>query len=481
MVCVPYVHPGERLHVAKLLTDAAVRKYVPGPKRRRIKDSTPGLALVIEPSGFKAFEMRFRVPSGRIGKIRLGPYDLSGRDELLRDQPQIGQPLSLTAARLLAAKVHQDRKKGIDVIADHKAAKHRRRAEIAERAATSFAACLHDFIVEHRVAKWGTRPRRWRETARTLGLNYPPGSDPAITQPQVIKGSLADIWDDRAVAEIDDHLIHEIVRDAGKHGIPGLGRRNRGVSDARKRALHAALATFFGWLKKERKIASNPVIDVERPAPPAARERTLGDRELRWFWRAANVTGEPFAALLKILALSGARLNSVAGMRRSELDDDGTWNLPATRSKNHRVLALPLPALAREIIAAVPGKPGSDLVFSTTGRSPVSGWSRMKRRLDKAMLDIAKQEKPDAVIEKWRLHDVRRSAASGMQRLGVRTEVVERTLGHLSGSFRGVSGTYQRDPLTEEVRAALALWSSHIESLVSGRPAKVLPLKKAKH
>jgi integrase len=466
--------------VAKLLTDAAVRKYTAGRQRRRIKDSTPGLALVIEPSGFKTFEMRFRAPGGRIGKIRLGPYDLSGRGELLKDEPQIGQPLSLTAARLLAAKVHQDRKKGIDVIADHKAAKHRRRAEIAERAATSFAACLHDFIVEHRVAKWGTRPRRWRETARTLGLNYPRGSDPAITQPQLIPGSLCDVWGDRPVAEIDDHLIHEVVRDAAKHGIPGLGRRNRGVSDARKRALHAALATFFGWLKKERKISSNPVLDVDRPAPPAAHERTLSDRELRWFWRATDVVGEPFGALLKILVLSGARLNEVAGMRRSELGDDGTWNLPATRSKNHRVLALPLPALAREIIAAVPGKPGSDLVFSTTGRSPVSGWSRMKHRLDKAMLDIAKQEKPNAVIERWKLHDLRRSFASGVQRLGVRTEIIERALNHLSGSFAGVSGIYQRDPMTEEVRNALALWSSHIESLVSGRPAKVLPLKKAK-
>jgi hypothetical protein len=137
---------------------------------------------------------------------------------------------------------------------------------------------------------------------------------------------------------------------------------------------------------------------------------------------------------------------------------------------------LPLSALAHQIIAGVPGKPG-DLVFSTTGSTPVSGWSRMKRRLDKEMLDIAKQEKPDAVIEKWKLHDLRRSFASGLQRLGVRTEVIERTLNHLSGSFQGVSGTYQRDPLTEDVRAALALWSSHIEGAVSGRPAKVIALK----
>jgi integrase len=467
--------------VAKLLTDAGVRKYAPGPKRRRIKDSTPGLALVIEPSGFKAFEMRFRTPTGRIGKIRLGPYT-SERE--LKDEPQlehIGSQLTLADARLLAQKVHRERALGCDVIADHKAAKHRRRAEIAGRAATSFAACLHDFIVEHRVEKWGTRPRRWRDTARTLGLDYPRNSDPATTQPQVIKGSLADIWGDRAVAAFDDHLIHEVVRDAGKHGIPGLGRRNRGVSDSRKRALHAALATFFGWLKKERKIASNPVIHVDRPAPPAARERTLGDTELRWFWRATDVVGEPFGALLKRLALSGVRLSEAAGMRRSELGDDGSWNLPGARTKNHRAISLPLSALTHQIIAGVPSKPGSDLVFSTTGSTPISGWSRMKKRLDKAMLDIAKQEKPDTtVIEKWRLHDLRRSFASGLQRLGVRTEVIERALSHLSGSFQGVAGIYQRDPMTEDVRAALALWSSHIESLVSGRPAKVLPLKKAK-
>jgi integrase len=231
-------------------------------------------------------------------------------------------------------------------------------------------------------------------------------------------------------------------------------------------------------LKKERKIASNPVTDIDRPAPPAARERTLNDSEIVWFWRATDVVGEPFGALLKVLALSGVRLSEAAGMRRfSELGDDGTWNLPGVRTKNHRAFSLPLPALAREIIAAVPGKLGSDLVFSTNGLTAVSGWSRMKCRLDRLMLDIAKQERPDAVIERWTLHDLRRSFASGLQRLGVRTEVIERALNHRSGSFSGVSGIYQRDPMTEDVRAALALWSSHIESLVSGRPAKVLPLK----
>ena len=159
--------------MVKILTDAACRKFVPGPKRRRIRDAAArSLFLVVEPSGHKAWQMRFRRPDGRPGKITLGPFDRSGRE--LTEDPQIGQPLTLQAARQLAARVHRERALGHDVVADHQARRHRQRTEIKERAANTFGAGVRDYIAEH------ARPqtRNWLETARLLGLRYHGDGEP---------------------------------------------------------------------------------------------------------------------------------------------------------------------------------------------------------------------------------------------------------------------------------------------------------------
>jgi integrase len=154
-------------------------------------------------------------------------------------------------------------------------------------------------------------------------------------------------------------------------------------------------------------------------------------------------------------------------MRRDELAADGIWTIPGTRTKNHRQHVVPLPPLAQEIIANAPRVEGS-YVFTTTGTSPISGWSKCKRALDEQM---------GPGVPSWRLHDLRRTCASGMQRLGVRIEVVERALNHISGSYGGVAGIYQRDPMHEETSAAMLRWSQHVQGLVSGKPSKVVALR----
>lgn len=194
----------------------------------------------------------------------------------------------------------------------------------------------------------------------------------------------------------------------------------------------------------------------------------LSDAEIKAFWAAADEVGEPFTAALKLLLLTGCRRSEIAGMRRDELGEDGVLTISGARTKNHRPHVLPLPPLALDIIAAV--RIEGEFLFSTTGHSPISGWSKAKRALDTAM---------GSKVVPWRLHDLRRTAASGMQRLGVRAEVIERALNHVSGSFRGVAGTYQRDLLSDEVGAALLRWSQHVAGLASGKADKVVALQKA--
>jgi integrase len=441
--------------MSKPLTDAACRKYAPGPERRRIRDpGAQSLFLIIEPSGRKSFAMRFRRPDGKPGKLTLGPLAAAGCE--LEGAPQIGMPLTLAAARQLAAEVHRQRALGHDPIADAKARKHRQRAELDDRANGAFAVLARKFIDEH-----ARKNRRWREVAGLLGFAYPPdGGDPALTP-----NGLAARWADRPVREIDGHDIWSVVDEARRVGVPGRPVRNAGLSEPRGRALLAALSSLFGWLQRHRRVESNPCMGVFRPPSQAPRERVLTADEVARFWAACDRVGEPFGAIFRVLLLTAQRLNEVAGMRRSELRDDGTWLLPGARTKNGRAHVVPLSPSALEIIAGMPSR--GDLVFTTTGSTPPSGWSRVKRRLDAAM-------KPGAP---WRLHDLRRTAITNMAELGIRPDVIERVVNHVSGTRAGVAGVYNRSELLPERRAALERWAVHVSGLVSPQPdSKVVDL-----
>ena len=228
------------------------------------------------------------------------------------------------------------------------------------------------------------------------------------------------------------------------------------------------LSNLFRWLLQQRRIATNPATGVWHPGAGPSRNRVLSDDEIAALWKATATLRTPYGAAARLLLLTGARLNEVMGMRRGELSGS-TWIIPGTRTKNHRDHTVPLPPLARDIIAAVPAL-DADYVFST-GRGPATGWSRAKAELDAGM---------PAGIPNWRLHDLRRTCASGMQKLGIRVEVIERSLNHLSGSFGGVAGIYQRDPMTDEVRAARERWATHVEGLVAGKPTNVTALRRGR-
>ena len=447
------------MKMAKTLTAAAVERLKPLPgKRRIIRDgASQSLFLVIQPSGHKSWMMRFRRPGGGIGKLVLGPLDRSARE--LTGEPEIGQPLTLAAARSLAADVHRRRAMGRDVVADHKAAKHRQLAEIAESSGSAFAALARKFIDEHA----RRRTRRWQETARLLGFRYPADGGEPIT----IAGGLASRWGDRLASSVDAHDIYSVIDEARRVGIPGLDRRRDGASDAQGRAMAAALSKLFSWLVEHRKIAINPTLGMYKPPAPEERDRVLSDAEIKKFWKATDAVGEPFGALLRLLLLTGARLNEVARMTRGELSDDlTTWSIPGSRTKNRKAHTVPLAPLARDILRGVRQVANSEYVFTTTGTAPVSGFSKTKTHLDEAM-----------GVSDWRLHDLRRTAITGMARAGADLHVIERAVNHVSGSFRGVVGTHQRHSYAKEVRDALEAWANQLTSIVEGRPANVTPIR----
>ena len=432
------------------LTPVTIKGYKATDRRREIPDSAcRGLYLVIEPRprGTMTWYMRLRRPDGRPGRVRLGLVDFSNMQP--KKRPVIGQSLTLAAAHVVAADVRQEMARGVDVIEHYKAERHRRQTAAAEQAVSSFGACAREFFVAHKT-KHKQRPRRWHEDAALLGLRWRKGSDPATVEPEIIRGGLADVWATKPVASIDGHDVHGVVADA---------RKRRGDSRARK--THVALSTLFGWLSRERRVTDNPCRGVWAPGPPPARERVLDDAELAILWRACDAIATPYGHLFKLLALTGCRLREVSGMRRDELAADGVWTIPGARTKNHRRHVLPLPPLAIEIVNSLPVIGEAGFVFTSAGDRPVSSFATAKKELDAAMGAIAGK-----AVAEWRIHDVRRSGASGMQRLRIRSEVIERTLNH---TLHGVAAVYQRDPLADEVREALARWAAHISGLVANQ------------
>jgi integrase len=454
----------EETPLAKTLTAAAVRNTLPGKARREIPDAgCPGLHLVIQPSGRKSWALRFRRPGGKSAKLTLGPADLSGKE--MEGEPVVGSPLTLAAARRLASEVNRQRAMGRDVVADQK-----------KQHDQFFGAAARDFVETHAMKE----TRRWQEQARLLGLRA--GGEGL----EAIPGGLADRWARRPVAEIDSHLIHDIVDEVRRRGVPGLERRSARPTEAMARVMFGCLSKMFSWLVQNRRIEKNPCAGLHRPRASGPRDRVLTDDELRWFFVASGELGEPFGPLLKILVLTGQRLNEVAAMTRSELgaDNDGRpiWTLPKTRTKNKKIHVVPLSPMVHELIDGARKIEGSAFIFTTTGKTPVSGWSKIKKRLDARMIELSQAEGAGA-IPPWHIHDLRRTCASGLQCLKIPLPVTERVLNHISGSLGGIVGVYQRYDYSDEKREALERWAMHVRALTGGSNIsllshRVIPMRK---
>ncbi|MBR0797961.1 tyrosine-type recombinase/integrase [Bradyrhizobium jicamae] len=432
--------------MAKSLTAAAVASCRPAKARRELPDGgCPGLHLVVQPTGSKSWALRYRRPDRRTAKLVIGSvFERDGRQEPSTD-PVIGGHLTLAAARRLVAELRHDIAQGRDPGAVHIREKIRRRAGQDDPDSNTFAAAAKDFIDQHAKKK----TRRWHEQARLLGLRPEDLAE--------IKHGLSERWSKRALGEISRHDIHDIVEETRRKGAPGLQRRREGMTESRARAMLSCLSKMFGWLEQRGRVDSNPCAGIHRPETPRARDRILTDNEIERFWSAASAERSEFAGVLKLLLLTGCRLNEVAGISAEELSEDrNSWTIPGSRTKNHLSHVVPLARIARKLLLET--KRDSGLIFTTNGKTRIGGWSKLKKRLDKSM-----------DTTHWRFHDLRRTAATGMAKIGIAPHVVEAVLNHVSGARAGVAGTYNRHAYFAEKRVALERWADHIDTLVTDR------------
>jgi integrase len=224
------------------------------------------------------------------------------------------------------------------------------------------------------------------------------------------------------------------------------------------------LSRLFSWLLEKRRVSCNPLRDVSAPKTSNDRDRVLTDAEIVAFWKACDDQPEPVRQCLRLLLLTGCRRDEIGMLRRSEISDD-TITIPAARCKNKKAHIVPLSPLMRDLLSSVKAN-GSDQLFCN-GRG--LAWSRIKKRLD----DALKFSTP------FRLHDVRRSVATGMAGIGIAPDVIEACLNHQSGVKAGTAGTYNRYAYLPEKTAALARWSAHVSGLIEGHTARIVPMKAA--
>jgi integrase len=444
----------------KKLTAPSIHRIRPGARVKELSDGGTALRLVVQTSGHMSFAMRFRRPDGKHGKLTLGPFNSTG--QAAPGQPVIGGPLTLHEARLLAAEILRKRAMGDDVIADAMADKLRRKVEPAVRDANSFATVAREFCKGHRVR--GRQPRDWRRSARYLGLDYPTDGSP----PTTIPGSLCARWKDKQVGDIDGAALHAVVNESIRHGVPGIASAKEGASEARGRRLAGVLGALFKWAVKHRHVSTNPMRDVWRPADAQSRDRVLSDAEVASLWRAAAKVGV-HGKVWRMLLLTGLRREEVARLEWSELSDDlAVITLPGSRTKNGKAHTVWLPRTATEILKGVERR--GRFVFSATGTGhyPLGNFGPIKRKLDEEMGPAAP----------WQTHDIRRTVVTGLGELGIRPDVIELTVNHISGSRSGVAGVYNRSELMTERKAALQRWADHVAGLVTGRSAAVVPIRR---
>ncbi len=366
------------------------------------------------------------------------------------------------------------------------------------------------FVYQYRMGGRGSPVRRYtigkhgvltadqaRRQAETLALKVSQGNDP-----QRVKTETAHIAVDLAFKPYverfhDDYLRKEwpsshqdahslLIRYAvpvlGNKPLPEITRKDitsalAGVKDkvAMPSLMFAILRKMMRWAVNQGDIDRSPMEGMDAPARAPSRDRVLDDAELALVWKASEALGYPFGPLVRMLILTGARREEIAALEWSELSRESrVWALPPSRSKNGVAARQPLSDLAvaeLDLLAKRSGKQGgwpkTGFVFSTTGTTTVSGFSKVKARLDK-VIDALAQKQGTAPPPAWRLHDLRRTLATGLQRLGVRFEVTEAVLNHVSGSKSGVAGIYQRHDWAKEKATALQSWADHVSALLSG-------------
>lgn len=380
----------------KALTDKTIEALKPEPKRYEVHDlRCPGLSLRVMPSGRKTFNIKFRYGVTQ-KRMKLGVY------------PR----LSLATAREKANALLQQVDEGMDPT------KRRRTTDMRVENV------CREFIRLHAQP----RNKSWREAERILEREF-------ISQ-----------YAQCDIREIKRWHVLEIMDAAQTRG--AYYQANRILSHVRK---------LFNWCVERGILEASPIVGLKPPTPEKSRERFLTDDEIKRVLRACRNEVYPFRQIVPMLLATAQRRGELTEMRWSEIDlEEKVWVIPAERAKNGKEHYVPLSEFAIGLLNEVPRFLDCDYVFTTTRRSPVSGYSKWLRRLS-----------AESETSGWRYHDLRRTAATNLAKLKVSQPVTEKILNHISGVVSGIALVYNRYDFADETRDALEKWGQRLTELTA--------------
>lgn len=397
------------------LTDAYLRALKPPLSGRiELRDSrVRGLVLRLTANGIATWSVRTRTRDGRQTRPALGTWPTIG----------IAEARKAALAALVAFQ------QGADPVAEKRAARVARKAALAEA------------TVADRLAEW--------QAARRNDRN---------------KG-----WGERHAAEVSRAIGHDILPRLGKRRLVETTRTDwttliaakRKTAPAMAAGLYRIISAFLGHAEAHGWIGA-PLLPRKAGAvlapTVAARARVLTEDELRAVWITADREAPKLRAFVRLLILTAARESEVANMIIGEIDlEMARWTIPAARAKNGMALTLPLGTLAlAELRAIWPSAeaPPALALLGRGGSAGFQGFSRLKERIDAA-----------SGVRDWRWHDLRRTARTGMARLGVPRDHAEAAINHISGRS-ALERTYDRHDYAAEIIAASNRWQAHVAGLI---------------
>lgn len=380
----------------RVLTAKTVESLKPREKRYEVRDAYfPGFAVRVGTNGQRSFTQKYR-------------FGLKQRRHKLGVYPRI----SLAQAREKAIEVLRLVDEGIDPAST--------RRQLDMRVSEVCAKFIEQYAKP--------RNRSWREADR------------------ILKRELIAAYGELDIRKLTRADILALMDAAIERGCKYQANR-----------IFAHIRKLMNWCVERSIIDVSPLNGVSAPSTETKRRRVLNEEEIMRIFIASAELPYPYRYVVPMLLATAQRRSEVANMRWSEIDlETRTWTLPAERSKNGEANAVPLNAIAVQMLKEMPRFEGSDLVFTTNGTRPINGFSKFLKRLQAA------SETSD-----WRLHDLRRTAASGMARASVAPHIIEKVLNHLSGTISGVAAVYNRYGYDAEKREALEQWGEHLVGLSS--------------
>ncbi|MGH7088385.1 MAG: tyrosine-type recombinase/integrase [Stellaceae bacterium] len=423
------------------LTDKSMKAMKPEPtgKRRTVWDAMmPGLCVLVTGNGRRGFYVVHRLPGAYSPTwVKIGEYPVMSLAEAREKARQ-------TLGAIAAGKRPKE---------EEAAQRRAEREEARQQQAKTFGAVAELFVSKH------------VPTLRT-----------ARTTEALIRRELIPVLDGKPIGEVRRRDVIELIEAIVARGDRQQGRL-RPKSGGRYAARHAfaALSKLFNWAVSRdiEGLDANPVAGIKLAdllGSVESRDRVLNDREIRAIWRAAEGLNYPFGPLVQMLLLTGQRLSEIAEARWSEIDlDAATLTVPAERMKNKTAHVVPLTPAAVAILTSLPRFVAGDFVFTTTsGRRPVSGFSKMAERVRKAA----------GIGVHWQVHDLRRTVRTRLAEEGVSVFIAELVIAHVQS---GVHAVYDLHKYDREKRAALAGWEAELRAIVDA-PAPVpniLPMARA--